>query len=103
MDMKGRYMKSLALLFLCCGYFVAMQAQIAPNEDSPTIREKIFIHTDKSFYVTGEIIWFKLYVRDQLLQAARISQLAYVELIGGNRQPVLQAKIALEAGTGSGS
>jgi hypothetical protein len=25
------------------------------------IQEKIFVHTDKNFYVAGEIIWFKLY------------------------------------------
>jgi hypothetical protein len=27
-----------------------------------TIAEKIFVHTDKSFYLTGEIAWFKLYI-----------------------------------------
>ena len=25
-------------------------------------REKIFVHTDQSFYVCGELIWFKAYV-----------------------------------------
>ena len=28
-----------------------------------SIKEKIFVHTDKSFYVAGEIAWFKLYAR----------------------------------------
>lgn len=31
------------------------------------LQEKIFVHTDKENYVSGEIIWFKLFVTDALL------------------------------------
>ena len=25
------------------------------------LQEKLYVHTDKNFYLSGEIIWFKLY------------------------------------------
>ena len=31
------------------------------NYHQSTIREKLYVHTDKNFYVAGEIMWFKLY------------------------------------------
>ncbi len=67
-------------------------------------QEKIFVHTDKSFYVCGEIMWFKLYNTDAFLnKPATISKVAYVELLSNDHKPVLQAKIELNEGTGSGS
>lgn len=67
-------------------------------------QEKIFTHTDKSFYVCGEIIWFKLYNTDAYLnKPATISKVAYVELLNAEHKPVLQAKIELHKGKGNGS
>ena len=67
-------------------------------------QEKIFVHTDKSFYVTGEIIWFKLYVTDAYLnQPLDISKVAYVEIYSREKKSMLQAKIELNEGTGNGS
>ncbi len=31
----------------------------APPGWSPRYSEKIFVHTDKEFYLAGEILWFK--------------------------------------------
>ena len=67
-------------------------------------QEKIFAHIDKSFYLAGETLWFKLYLTDasshQLLD---LSKVAYVEIISNDKKPALQAKIPLEDGMGSGS
>ena len=30
------------------------------------LQEKVFIHTDKSFYLAGEIIWFKIYENNRI-------------------------------------
>jgi hypothetical protein len=30
--------------------------------NNSSLTEKVFTHTDKNFYLAGEIIWFKLYV-----------------------------------------
>lgn len=67
-------------------------------------QEKIFLHTDKSFYLAGEIVWFKQYVvnaDDHKLKG--ISKLSYVEIIDKNGRAVDQAKIFLNNGLGSGS
>ncbi len=67
-------------------------------------QEKIFAHTDKENYFTGEIIWFKLYVTDAILnQPGALSTVAYVELLNETNKPVMQAKIALQNSNGMGS
>lgn len=67
-------------------------------------QEKIFVHTGKSFYICGEILWFKLYNTDAILnKPANISRVAYVELLNKDKRAVMQAKIELNEGTGSGS
>ncbi len=66
--------------------------------------EKLFMHTDKSFYMAGEILWFKLYAIDAEKQVPLdFSKIAYVELLNQEHRPVLQAKIALNRGMGNGS
>ena len=66
--------------------------------------EKIFVHTDKTFYVAGETIWFKTYCVDECLRRpSSISKIAYVEILNKENKPVLQTKIALDEGGGNGS
>lgn len=68
------------------------------------LQEKLYMHVDKEFYLAGDIIWFKIYVTDASLhQPIAISKVAYVEVLNENNQPVLQAKIALQQGSGNGS
>lgn len=67
-------------------------------------QEKLFVHTDKSFYLAGEILWFKVYhVDGALLQPADLSKIAYIEILDKDNRPVMQAKIALKKGKGDGS
>jgi len=65
--------------------------------------EKLFVHTDKNFYLAGEILWFKIYNVDALLQPASLSKVAFVEILDRENKPVMQAKISLEQGKGNGS
>jgi hypothetical protein len=68
------------------------------------LQEKIFAHTDKNFYLAGEILWFKLYdVSADSLRPLNLSNVAYVEILNANQKPVLQATIALNNGSGNGS
>ena len=66
--------------------------------------EKVMVHSDKHFYISGEVMWFKVYVveADSYLPES-LSKTAYAELIDQNDKPLLQAKIQLIKGTGSGS
>lgn len=62
------------------------------------------MHTDQSFYLTGEIIWFKLYYVDGAFhQPLDLSKVAYVELLDKDGKPALQTKIALSPDGGNGS
>ena len=68
------------------------------------LQEKVFVHTDKELYLAGEILWFKLYNTDPASnKPLSMSKIAYVEMIDKNKKPVLQAKIAIDKGSGSGS
>lgn len=72
--------------------------------DKQPLREKIFAHTDKDFYIAGEILWFKLYnVSADSLKPLDLSNVAYVEIVNANQKPVLQATVALNNGSGKGS
>ena len=74
------------------------------NEFVPVLHEKLFVHTDKTFYLPGELIWFKIYAIDGLLnKPSTFSKVAYVEIIGADNKAVLQTKISLESAIGKGS
>ncbi|MBC5994660.1 hypothetical protein [Pontibacter cellulosilyticus] len=68
------------------------------------LQEKLFLHIDRPAYACGETIWFKVYNLDGTLhKPLGISKVAYVEVLDVSQSPVLQAKVALKEGTGSGS
>src|SRR5215210_1803591 len=71
---------------------------------SQHLQEKVFVHTDKSFYLVGEIVWFKVYVTDAVFnKPSDISKVSYVEIITKDSKAVLQAKIEIISGSGNGS
>ncbi len=88
---------------ICAGAQSPPSVPPAPYAGLP-VQEKIFAHTDKDFYLAGEILWLKLYVVDAAFHRPMdLSKLAYVEILSREQRPVLQAKIALANGAGSGS
>lgn len=77
------------------------QSAIATEEYAT---EKVYLHTDRSFYICGEIMWFKAYVVNaENNKLFRVSKVLYVELIDRKKEPVLQQKISLSEGQGVGS
>jgi hypothetical protein len=103
----------LKIILLICSLVKAeeIQAQLLPvlqnafnNHAQKLLNEKLFVHTDKDAYVVGELIWFKLYNVDASTNCpSSISKIAYVEVLDRQNNPVLQAKINLINGSGSGS
>src|SRR5450432_1694192 len=68
------------------------------------IQEKIYVHTDKSFYLSGEILWFRMYYFDEIYnKPLTLSKIAYVEILDKFNKPVLQEKISLKPGEANGS
>ncbi|MBS1533428.1 MAG: hypothetical protein JSU01_24225 [Bacteroidetes bacterium] len=86
-------------------------AQVLPNLQNDfaayqqsNLREKLFVHINKNFYESGEILWFKVYCVDAANnKPLGLSKVAYIELIDGNHTPVVQTMVALKDGSGSGS
>ncbi|SDP99123.1 hypothetical protein SAMN05428975_4914 [Mucilaginibacter sp. OK268] len=69
-----------------------------------SVKEKIFVHTDKSTYLPGEIIWFKIYNVDAgVHKPISLSKVVYIDVLDHGQNAVLQAKIAMKNGVGSGS
>jgi len=68
------------------------------------LQEKLYVHTDKTFYLAGEICWFKLYCVDAGTHLPLdLSKVAYLEWLDKENKPVLQAKVGLGKGHGDGS
>jgi hypothetical protein len=66
--------------------------------------EKLFVHTDKSFYLAGEIIWFKVYAVDGLLnKPLDFSKVAYIEILDQQHKAIMQTKIVMDDAGGNGS
>jgi hypothetical protein len=71
---------------------------------SRILQEKLYVHTDKNFYLAGEIVWFKVYYVDgDFHRPLDLSKIAYVEILDKTNKPLMQAKIHLEKGSGNGS
>jgi hypothetical protein len=103
-------------LFILFSVFFALPAIFCQQDVADSIRsrfdqfgqqylqEKVYVHTDRSFYLAGEIIWFKIYdVDGGFNRPLDLSKMAYIEVVGGDQKALLQAKILLTNGTGSGS
>ena len=99
----------LSLFFLLLLGRVQAPAQSVIQRDfneyqRQALTEKIFAHTDRETYLTGETIWFSLYVVDGLIHhRLDLSKTGYVEVLDQNKRPLLQVKIQLRDGRGSGS
>jgi hypothetical protein len=69
-----------------------------------TLQEKIFVHLDRTFYVGGEIMWFKIYLVDGYFhQSLNVSKVIYLDVLDRNQRPVIQTKVTMENGRGNGS
>ena len=71
---------------------------------SGNLQEKLFVHTDKTFYLAGETVWFKMYAVDASFhKPLTTSRIAYIEMLNKDLKPVIQTKISISNGGGSGS
>lgn len=110
---KTNSVKKLVLAIAFFGLYLSGQAQdeslhfienkLTAYRDK-TLQEKLFVHTDKPTYLTGEFVWFKVYyVEGYTHRPLALSRLAYVEIVNASNQPVLQAKVSLKPEEENGS
>jgi len=64
--------------------------------------EKVYLHTDKPYYNTGDTLWFKSYVLDNNYQPSKLSGILYVELDNDTAEMVRRISIPIKDGTGWG-
>lgn len=68
------------------------------------VHEKVFLHLDKANYLTGETLWLKVYCLEAgSHRPMDFSKVAYVEIRDRTGKPVMQSKISLDKGKGTGS
>lgn len=90
----------IALIYLC----ICSNQLIAQNFPENTIpQEKVFLHFNTSFLVSGESIYYKLYcLNNKSEKLSTLSKIGYVELIGSDHKSIFKHKIKLEEGVGFG-
>lgn len=96
-----------AIIILLCLITLNGQAQVDSSSDTrsfPLLQEKLHVHTDRTFYTVGEMIWYKVYLFDAHSNLpVNSSKVAYIEMIGPEGKVVEQQKIALDSAVGNGS
>lgn len=66
-------------------------------------KEKIFVHYNSDFLITGEQILFKVYTLEKQNNVlSNLSKIAYVQLINDKKEVVFESKIKLKNGLGQG-
>jgi len=73
------------------------------NYTTSVPREEIYIHSDRDEYISGENLWFNIYLIDrQSFKPSSGSKIAYFELLNPENRPIVQKRILLEGGFGPG-
>ncbi len=108
-----RKMNRLIYFLLLFGCSFSLQAQNVALDSlskkfdryrKQSLQEKLYAHLDRTLYLTGDVMWFNVYYVDgSFHRPLDLSKVAYVEIIDLTNQSVLQTKIKLEKGEGSGS
>jgi hypothetical protein len=94
----------LMLINILCNQHLSAQQinEIGEELRKDNYLEEIFIRTDRDIYITGEQVWFKVYVMNGLTHLpSGISKVVYLELLDRNRFPVKQLKVNTDAFSGS--
>jgi len=72
--------------------------------NAQSLREKLYVHTDKNFYTPGEVIWFKVYAVDCIFnKPLDLSKAVYIEILDKDYKQILSGKIPMSNGLGFGS
>lgn len=98
---KKRYFFNI-LLFFTVQYSICQNNKLLTIENFP--QEKIFVHTNSNFFVTGEEILFKIYcLNASENNMSTLSKIGYIELIDENNNSVYKQKIRLKNGENDGA
>lgn len=106
--------KSIFLLFLSLllSHYTRSQVIVAPVKDSVFSniveqivlfpQEKLYLHTDKPLYISGETVWFSAWLVDAVLHKPLTNSYVFVELINPLDSVVNRLKMRQDNGAFSG-
>jgi hypothetical protein len=79
------------------------QEKIFIKDSNKIHQEKIFIHLNSNFLLTGETLLYKLSCLNKLNnQYSKLSKIVYVEILNDKKERIVQQKIELKNGTAQG-
>jgi hypothetical protein len=97
---------NLVFALLSLSAFSSNNALLVDDHQSkvtPLLKEKIYIHFDKTFYEQGENIWYKIYLVDAINHTPEtLSKVVYVDLISPNHNIIESKTIKISQGIGKG-
>jgi hypothetical protein len=66
-------------------------------------REEIYVHSDRDEYISGENLWFNIYLIDRKdFKPSLNSKIVYFEVLNSENRPVVQKRIMIDKGFGPG-
>ncbi|MFZ2285891.1 MAG: hypothetical protein WAV93_02795 [Bacteroidales bacterium] len=96
----------VSAVFICA----LISESFSQTSDSHTVTlnsnyfsEELYITTDRDIYISGELVYLKVFCSDRLTQRpSDFSKVAYVSLLDHSANPVSQVKIWMNGSSGSG-
>jgi len=95
-------MKKTIFTTLLLFHILSLKANNSCKSFNSEPKEKIFIHLNNNFFLTGEKLYYKAYCLLLNNKPSTISKIAYIELIDINNQRITKQKINLKEGIGYG-
>jgi hypothetical protein len=97
----------LTIIFLLFKSYLSYSQITLENDDIAVYKnisqEKIFVHQNTTFLLTGEYLYYKVYcINANSNSLSDISKIAYVELVGTDKISIFKHKIKLNDGLGQG-
>ena len=86
------------ILLLIAGLFLLVGVSIKAENN---LRERIYLQTDKTLYLAGELLWMKLFTTDEEGKPLDLSKVAYIEILDETTAQV-QVKLEIDQGVGEG-
>ncbi len=92
----------LLIVFLAnISFLLKAQSKNTAENFNYSPKEKIFVHTNNNFLITGETLYYKIYCLDTDNNFSNFSKLAYIELLDSENTSLIKQKINLKNGTGN--
>ncbi len=110
LQLKLRYAKLLQLVALSVAFLLFIAATLQDENIDKFVRlfhkhktlfphEKVYLHTDRPYYMVGDTIWFAAYINNAVThQPSTISNILHVDFINSSAQVVIRQKWHVDSG-----